>query len=212
MLRYFANAFRTWSPFHFIFDGVLTVMASWILKNLTDMSLLGFSFWTLMILLLVTSFLKVFVPQFGGQFWREGRIWSDRNKYEKTKIKPKPRAKESELKVSSINEKAFDVLQVPRDGVYIKDKTFVNCDIHGPSILVIQGGTTIAGRSDFTIRSNSKKILWEWDGEEPLVGPVVLQNCKLIDCHFFDIGLMFSKDVITAAQKLIPDSGVIHLS
>jgi hypothetical protein len=84
---------------------------------------------------------------------------------------------------------------VPDDGV-LDGHTFVDCEVNGPAVLVLQGDHTVLGHNDFGGPS-LEAVLWEVAPDRPtVVGAVLALNCTFNDCRFRRIGFAGPPDFI----------------
>src|SRR5215207_970991 len=86
------------------------------------------------------------------------------------------------------------------DGGVIRDTTFERCDINGPAVMVPIGKTVM---EDNGFDGTADAFLWEIPPERSnVIGVIALENCTFTECHFMNIGIAGSPDVIRALAGL----------
>jgi hypothetical protein len=86
-------------------------------------------------------------------------------------------------------------LVTPADPV-VRRRTFENCRIFGPGIVLFHGCQVINPRFDGTLDST----LIEVPDGTAVVGPILFDECVLRDCRFHGIGIIGVPDAIAAIR------------
>jgi hypothetical protein len=89
---------------------------------------------------------------------------------------------------------------VAGDDAVVEDTEFVDCDVRGPAVLVMQGdasrleGNNIAG-DVFALR-------WEIGPDRPrVIGAVLAKDCQFVGCKFTNVGFAGSADFLDRFLK-----------
>lgn len=96
-----------------------------------------------------------------------------------------------------INGHHFRITDLVKDHHIIQDRTFENCTIWGPAIIVLEKSVVLGA----TI-GNPDEVLYEI-GERYCVGVIGVVNCTFKKCKFFKIGFMGSKANMDGIRKAI---------
>lgn len=77
---------------------------------------------------------------------------------------------------------------VEPDNYVVKDRTFIECDISGPGILLLAGPMTMW--NGCTIEGDPDSVLWVLQPErQAVVGAIAMINCEFWRCRFTGVGL-----------------------
>ena len=86
-------------------------------------------------------------------------------------------------------------------GVVIRDRTFRNCRLEGPAVLLILSGTTF-DRCDIGYGAGSTRNLLFQPLGEKATGAIAFENCRFEGCQFFAVGYTGSQVVIDALSQV----------
>ena len=88
----------------------------------------------------------------------------------------------------------FDVMNAGEP--VIKNKTFVDCYLEGPAVLLAAGGVEFDGCDMGVTGGDVRNLLLTPVGPEKVIGPIAFQDCKFKNCRFFAVGFTGSPDFI----------------
>lgn len=98
-----------------------------------------------------------------------------------------------------LSHRSFRIYDIPRDddGI-IRNRTFEDCDIYGPAVLV-----PLSGRLDgCSFEGDADTVLWELSPrQERIVGAIGLEDCIFRRCRFRRIGLAGTGEFIEKARE-----------
>lgn len=104
----------------------------------------------------------------------------------------------SEIKIA---HRSFRIVDVPRDGLFIRGRTFQDCTIYGPSILYPMGTSFEHCRFDGELDS----VFWEIaPSQKSGIGVIGVEDCHFIRCTFVGVGL--AGDRLLYEQFKLPSS------
>ena len=86
-------------------------------------------------------------------------------------------------------------------GMTIKDRTFRNCRLEGPVVMLVLGGTTFDACDLGYASGDARNLLFRPVGEKA-TGAIPFENCKFEGCQFFAVGYTGGEGVITAIAGL----------
>jgi hypothetical protein len=118
-----------------------------------------------------------------------------------------PEPVEEDLKSDFIKGRTVDIVMVPRIGGLIEGKTFEDCTIRGPAILMGTGDNNHMDNCTFDYgHGDADSIMWfRTRLEEFVVGAIGLRNCTFRRCVFVGIGIGVRKDSgLPATIRAIP--------
>lgn len=82
---------------------------------------------------------------------------------------------------------------------WIRDKTFENCVLYGPSMLIIKSKVTIAG----SIFSGTPESIFPkfHESQLGLIGVIALENVSFKNCRFIGIGIIAPRDFVDTLRS-----------
>ena len=91
---------------------------------------------------------------------------------------------------SYIKDRALYIFDLARRSTIIKDKTFEDCDIHGPAVAAILSGTDFIDCT-FAEGGNHSSLIWTPEpSRNSYVGAIGLEECIFRRCNFRNVGLL----------------------
>lgn len=91
---------------------------------------------------------------------------------------------------------------VQRTGPIIQGKSFIDCRLRGPSVIIPMSGCEFdscnLGASDGDIRN----LMFSPLGSTKLTGGIALQDCKFIRCDFLGVGFTGSPEFLEELGKI----------
>ncbi|CAN5580104.1 hypothetical protein BH24ACT20_BH24ACT20_01110 [soil metagenome] len=91
---------------------------------------------------------------------------------------------------SYFKNQTLHIFDLARRRTIIKDKTFEDCEIHGPAVVAPIGNTDFVDCT-FAEAVDRNSLVWSPTEEERnYVGSIGLENCIFRNCNFYRIGLL----------------------
>jgi hypothetical protein len=99
-----------------------------------------------------------------------------------------------------LQSKTIRLVDLAREGVIIRGKTFENCDIYGPAVVyqvncTFTGLTMDAGPEDWATETTNKKVC----------GAVKLDTCVVKNCRFYTISFIGGRDELSRIRVKTPE-------
>jgi hypothetical protein len=83
----------------------------------------------------------------------------------------------------------------------IDGKTFTECVIEGPAVVVLLAGATLEG-CNLGVATNPRSLLYKPMGEK-LAGVIGLTNCRFINCRFVQVGFTGSDEMLEEFETML---------
>ena len=83
----------------------------------------------------------------------------------------------------------------------IDGKTFTECVIEGPAVVVLLAGATLEG-CNLGVATNPRSLLYKPMGEK-LAGVIGLTNCRFINCRFVQVGFTGSDEMLEQFETML---------
>ncbi len=95
---------------------------------------------------------------------------------------------------SYIKDQTLHIFDLARRRTTIKGKTFEDCDIHGPAVAAVLGGTDFMDCT-FAEGVDHSSLVWHPEPNRPsYVGAIGLEECIFRRCNFVRVGLLVKVD------------------
>jgi len=75
---------------------------------------------------------------------------------------------------------------------------FERCQIVGPAVVALLGGTRISGCQ---WSGDPDAVIWPAHGREKVVGAVGLKDCQIVNCEFFRVGIFVPDDQLDTVRS-----------
>jgi hypothetical protein len=111
----------------------------------------------------------------------------------------KPPATAEESAQRYIRGRTLRIAELARDDLIIRSRTFEDCDIYGPAVLIAVG-TGIMQECGF--EGDAETVFWEIPAERVrIAGAIALEDCVFRRCRFSKIGLAGTREFIKKARE-----------
>ncbi|MCH7984547.1 MAG: hypothetical protein IIC28_11330 [Chloroflexi bacterium] len=107
----------------------------------------------------------------------------------------------AELTASYLEGRHIRVIDLPRDGIIVRRRTFVNCDIYGPAVIAMTGTGII---QDCAFESDFKSVFIPITTDIPIRGAIAFEDCVFRGCRFHAINVFGTADDIERWMKAFP--------
>lgn len=99
------------------------------------------------------------------------------------------------------------VLEAARRGEEaIIGKTFQNCFLEGPAVLLPVAGCSFDGCNMGDVMGDVRNILLQPVGPQKVTGTVAFRDCKFINCRFLRVGFTGSPDFLKQVEQRLGGS------
>jgi hypothetical protein len=75
---------------------------------------------------------------------------------------------------------------VAGDDAVVRDTEFIDCDIRGPAVLLIQGEASRLTHN--TITGDPDALRWDVPTSRQVIGAILAENCQFVGCRFTNVG------------------------
>ncbi len=106
----------------------------------------------------------------------------------------------AQLSATYLQGKPFRIVDIPRNGVFIDNRTFEDCVIYGPGIVVIMDGTTVM-ECEFSGDAKPESLVWTFPIGSTVVGPIGLRHCVFRRCQFRGVGVAGTPEFVARFTK-----------
>ena len=89
-------------------------------------------------------------------------------------------------------------------GSVIEGRTFTNCRIEGPAVMLVLEGTTFEQTNFGPTGGDLRSILFRPMHESRAIGAIPVQNCKFIGCEFFALGITGHENLLNLLIEQVP--------
>ena len=83
-------------------------------------------------------------------------------------------------------------------GSIIEGRTFTNCRIEGPAIMLVLDGVTFEHTNFGPTGGDMRSILFKPLHEKTAIGAIPMRNCKFVGCEFFALGFTGHENMLKA--------------
>lgn len=104
----------------------------------------------------------------------------------------RPLAMPDDLARSHVSHFTFRIADLARDDMTIYDKTFEDCTIFGPAVLVPQG---VGMFVECEFPATKEQVVWSVDGRTSVTGAIAIKGCVFRRCRLIKIGLVGKKNM-----------------
>lgn len=95
-------------------------------------------------------------------------------------------------------------IEASRSGAsVIEGKTYRNCMIEGPAVLLPLGACNFDGCNMGDAQGDIRNLLLQPMGPQKVTGTVAFQNCQFINCQFIRVGFTGTPDFLASVQQVL---------
>jgi uncharacterized protein YjbI with pentapeptide repeats len=96
------------------------------------------------------------------------------------------------------------VLEAAQRGeAVIENKTFTNCFMEGPAVLLAVGGCSFDGCNMGDAMGDARNLLLQPVGPQKVTGTVTFQNCRFVNCRFLRVGFTGAPEFLANIQQVL---------
>ena len=102
---------------------------------------------------------------------------------------------------AQIEGRSFRIVDLTGADRVIANKTFLNCTIYGPAVVVLVNGGEL---TDCSLGGPPDALLWSIDeNRDWVIGAVAADNCSFIGCNFQGVGFAGKPDFVEMLKSSI---------
>lgn len=90
-----------------------------------------------------------------------------------------------------------------RGEAVIEGKTFTNCMIEGPAVLLPLGACNFDGCNMGDAQGDIRNLLLQPLGPQKVTGTVAFKDCQFINCQFIRVGFTGTPDFLAQVQTVL---------
>ena len=87
-------------------------------------------------------------------------------------------------------------------GSVIEGRTFIDCEIHGPAVMVPVAGCDFSGCNLGSADGDMRNLILEPNGASKITGCIPLRDCRFEGCRFISIGYTGSPDFLDGLRGI----------
>lgn len=92
-------------------------------------------------------------------------------------------------------------------GAIIEGRTFTDCFIEGPAVMLVLEGTHFEGVNFGPTGGDLRNILFRPMSGQRAIGAVPVRNCTFRNCHFHTLGITGSDDLLQMLVDQVATAG-----
>ncbi|MGZ9100815.1 MAG: hypothetical protein ACXW3O_14030 [Brevundimonas sp.] len=92
-------------------------------------------------------------------------------------------------------------------GAQIDGRTFVNCDIEGPAVMLVQDGNLFEGTNFGPSGGDMRNMLFRPLSGKMAIGAIPVSNCVFRNCRFHALGITGGDDVLEMLTTQVKTTG-----
>lgn len=81
-------------------------------------------------------------------------------------------------------------------GAVIEGRTFTNCDIEGPAVMLVQDGNLFEGTNFGPSGGDLRNMLFRPMSGHTAIGAIPVRNCVFRNCRFHTLGITGGEDLL----------------
>ena len=118
----------------------------------------------------------------------------------------RPVALPEDLARTHISHLSFRIVDMARDDFVIRNRTFEDCTIYGPAVLVMPGGSSGLLQECLFHVSNATEMFLDVGSAPAITGVIVLEGCVMRRCRLIRIAFAGPQELLRKLQAEIPSN------
>ena len=119
----------------------------------------------------------------------------------------RPWATLGELQQPVIRNRSLHIYDLPRTGVTISGRTFIECDIFGPAMIALGDGVMVSGLVILIPGQQNREAVeahFTEVEEGYVVGVLGLQDCVIRQCRMSEVGFIGNRETMSRVREAFP--------